>query len=115
VPFESDLLGLLEDAGFVSLRMMKFDAKPCFIRDGVKMRELQLEGFTPLASEVPVVEVMYRGPFKSIRMDDGQVLERGQRGFVPASIAARFQSSELASQFTVFEANADRTISACGS
>ena len=51
VPFEADPVKLLEAAGLIGVRMLKFDAKPCFVRDGVPMRELQLEGFTPGASD----------------------------------------------------------------
>jgi hypothetical protein len=36
---------LIESAGFDGVRMIKFDAKRCSQRDGVAMREQQLEGF----------------------------------------------------------------------
>jgi SAM-dependent methyltransferase len=45
VPLESEPMRLLESAGFTGLRFVKFDAKPCFQREGVSMREQQLEGF----------------------------------------------------------------------
>jgi catechol 2,3-dioxygenase-like lactoylglutathione lyase family enzyme len=45
VPLESEPRRLLESVGFQGLRFVKFDAKPCFQREGVSMREQQLEGF----------------------------------------------------------------------
>jgi catechol 2,3-dioxygenase-like lactoylglutathione lyase family enzyme len=45
VPVEKAPVGLIESAGFGGVRMVKFDAKPCFQREGVAMREQQLEGF----------------------------------------------------------------------
>src|SRR5439155_15626429 len=66
VPFEADTVALLEEARLVGVRMLKFDTKPCFVRNGVGMRELQLEGFAPAAEGGPEVEVMYRGPFREL-------------------------------------------------
>jgi catechol 2,3-dioxygenase-like lactoylglutathione lyase family enzyme len=116
VPFESDPVGLLEEAGFVGVRMLKFDTKPCFVRGGVGMRELQLEGFAPAAGE-DAVEVLYRGPFREIRDDEGRVFPRGRRVAVPAAAAERFRSGELADHFTVFEPTAARpaVLTACQS
>ena len=113
VPFEGDALRLLGDAGFVGIRMLKFDGKPCFVRDGVGMRELQLEARRPAAPETGTVEVMYKGPFRELHDDEGRVFARGQRVSVPAGIAERLQSGE----FTVFPSVADRakSLTACGS
>jgi SAM-dependent methyltransferase len=47
VPHETEPTKLLESAGFQKLRFVKFDAKPCFQRLGVNMREQQLEAFKP--------------------------------------------------------------------
>jgi catechol 2,3-dioxygenase-like lactoylglutathione lyase family enzyme len=44
VPVQSEPPALLEAAGFVHLNYLKFDEKPCFIREGVAMREMQLLG-----------------------------------------------------------------------
>lgn len=41
---------LLEGAGFVGLKFVKFDDAPCFVRDGVAMREMQLEAFAPVTA-----------------------------------------------------------------
>jgi SAM-dependent methyltransferase len=116
VPFESDPVALLEAAGLVGVRMLKFDAKPCFVRGGVGMRELQLEGFAPDGSDGVAVEVMYRGPFREVRDDDGRVFRRGQRVSVSPTVANRLRAGDLAGQFVVFEPAAARpaTLTACG-
>jgi len=47
VPLDKEPQRLLESAGFRDLRLLKFDDKPCFLREGVAMREMQLEGRKP--------------------------------------------------------------------
>ena len=116
VPFEADPVVLLEAAGLVGVRMLKFDASPCFVRNGVGMRELQLEGFAPAASGGAEVEVMYKGPFRELRDDEGRVFARGCRVPVPAAVASRLRASDSAGQFTVFAETTARpaTVTACG-
>lgn len=117
VPFEVDPVAMLEDAGLLAVRMLKFDVTPCFVREGVGMRELQLEGFVPMAFDSGEVEVMYRGPFREVRDDEGRAYMRGRRVSVPAAIADRLRAGEMAGQFTVFEPRSARptTLTACGS
>jgi catechol 2,3-dioxygenase-like lactoylglutathione lyase family enzyme len=117
VPHESDVVALLEQAGLVGVRMVKFDAKPCFVRDGVGMRELQLEGFAPSHDIDDPIEVMYKGPFREIRDDLGHSYPRGQRVLVPSSVANQLRSGELSEQFVVFQPKANRpeVVTACGS
>jgi catechol 2,3-dioxygenase-like lactoylglutathione lyase family enzyme len=117
VPFEADPVELLEGAGFVGVRMLKFDSKPCFVRGGVGMRELQLEGFAPTTARGAEVEVMYKGPFREVRDDEGRVFARGRRVTVSTAVAERLRVGELAGQFTVFPSTAARpaTVTACAS
>ena len=116
VPFEADPVAMLEEAGLVGVRMLKFDPKPCFVRGGVGMRELQLEGFVPTVSIGGEVEVMYKGPFREVRDDEGRVYPRGRRVAVPAATADRLRGGDVGGQFTVFEPKATRPqmATACG-
>ena len=116
VPFEADPVALLEDAGLVGVRMLKFDSKPCFVRGGIGMRELQLEGFLPAEPSGPAVEVMYKGPFREVRDDEGQVYPRGRRVSVPGATADRLRVGEWTSQFAGFETRTNRpeVVTACG-
>lgn len=117
VPFEADPIELLAGAGFVAVRMLKFDSKPCFVRGGVGMRELQLEGFALTAARDAEVEVMYKGPFREVRDDEGRSFVRGRRVSVPPAVADRLRAGEFAAQFTVFPPTAARpaTVTACAS
>jgi catechol 2,3-dioxygenase-like lactoylglutathione lyase family enzyme len=100
VPPEADPMHLLETTGFQNLRFVKFDAKPCFQRAGVDMREQQLEGFKPSPSNGEA-QAIYKGPFQSVSDDSGRVYHRGKRVPVDASQAERLQSGEWEGQFLV--------------
>jgi catechol 2,3-dioxygenase-like lactoylglutathione lyase family enzyme len=117
VPFEANPAGWLEAAGLVGVRMLKFDSKPCFVRGGVGMRELQLEGFAPTQSRGAELEVIYKGPFREVRDDGGRVYARGRRVAVPAAVAQQLRKGDSAGQFTICEPTAARpsTVTACGS
>ncbi len=103
VPFEGDPVALLEEAGFVGVRMLKFDNKPCFVRGGVGLRELQLEGFAPSRTEGAAVEVMYKGPFREVHDDEGRVYPRGRRVTIPTAVADRLREGNPDNQFVVFD------------
>ncbi|MEZ6142432.1 MAG: ArsI/CadI family heavy metal resistance metalloenzyme [Zavarzinella sp.] len=124
VPWESEPSTWLANAGFVSIQMLKFDENPCFVRNGIGMRETQLEAFAPPEIEVvPMVEVLYKGPFRELVLDPQYVTEpeivipRGSRVAIPAPLAARLAVGASASSFTFFptEKAAALHVDACGS
>ncbi len=103
VPPESDPVQLLAQAGLEGVRMLKLDAHPCFVRDGVAMRELQLEGFKPADEATgPTTEVLYKGPFREVIDDHGRRFRRGQRIAVPGAVADALRYGEWAAHFVVF-------------
>lgn len=89
-PEEREPIALVEEAGFTSARLVKYDVGPCFVRDGVGLREQQLEAFQP-ASAGRQVTVLYKGPFRQLTDESGVVYPRGQRVRVDASIADRLR------------------------
>ncbi|HKB03522.1 MAG TPA: ArsI/CadI family heavy metal resistance metalloenzyme [Gemmataceae bacterium] len=98
-PVEDEPVRLLEEAGFTGVRMTKLDAQPCFVRNGVGMRELQLEGFRPAVGAGGPVEALYTGPFDQIEV--GRVtFPRGRRVRVPADVARQLHA---AGSFVVFD------------
>jgi catechol 2,3-dioxygenase-like lactoylglutathione lyase family enzyme len=103
VPLESEPVQLLTQAGLANVRMLKFDAHPCFVRDGVAMRELQLEGWKPAEDDEPTAEVLYKGPFREVTDAAGRRFPCGQRVAVPADIADALRYGEMAGQFVVFK------------
>jgi catechol 2,3-dioxygenase-like lactoylglutathione lyase family enzyme len=48
VPLEQEPPELFEAEGFERLQFLKFDAKPCFVQDGVALREMQLVARKPV-------------------------------------------------------------------
>jgi catechol 2,3-dioxygenase-like lactoylglutathione lyase family enzyme len=98
-PVEDEPVRLLVEAGFTGVRMTKLDAQPCFVRNGVGMRELQLEGFRPASGPAGTVEALYTGPFDQVQVGK-VVFLRGRRVRVPADIADPLRAG---GSFVVFD------------
>jgi len=109
VPLEREPVQLLERAGFQELHLLKFDAKPCFVRDGIGLRELQLEGRKAArpAGGKPVT-VLYKGPCRQVTDDAGTAYMRGERTMIDAARADQLRRSQIAEQFLFFPPG-DRT------
>lgn len=45
VPAKHDIMALISKSGMTGIRLLKYDDKPCFIADGVVMRETHIEAF----------------------------------------------------------------------
>jgi len=45
VPAKDDIMALISKAGLTGIRLLKYDDKPCFVADGVSMRETHIEAF----------------------------------------------------------------------
>jgi len=101
VPVDGDVVSLVESAGFAAIRLLKFDAKPCFVRDDVPMRETQIEAFKPAAVETSTVTVLYKGPFRELCDDAGQVFPRGRWVKVDGATAERLRGPGFADQFLI--------------
>jgi catechol 2,3-dioxygenase-like lactoylglutathione lyase family enzyme len=102
-PLDTEPPRLLEETGFQGVQLLKFDAKPCFVQDGVGLREMQLEGWkaAPAAQEKQVM-VLYRGPFRQVVDDSGTVYPRGQRVPIDTGRAESLRRGALAEQFLFF-------------
>ncbi|MFO0863159.1 MAG: ArsI/CadI family heavy metal resistance metalloenzyme [Gemmataceae bacterium] len=103
VPLQSDVTAWLESAGFHQAKFLKFDGKPCFVRDGIAMRETQIEAFAPAAADKPTARVLYRGPFREITDDQGRQYTRGQWVQTDRETAAQLRKAEFGSSFLVLE------------
>jgi catechol 2,3-dioxygenase-like lactoylglutathione lyase family enzyme len=101
VPVDSDVVALVESSGFEGGRLLKFDSKPCFVREGVPMRETQLEAWKPSDAQRSPVTILYKGPFNQIKDDHGNTFPRGRRVMVDAAIADRLRSPEWAGEFLI--------------
>lgn len=98
-PVLSEVVRWLEDAGFVGVYSQKLGEHSNFAYAGVKMRELMLVGWSPPpATGASAVDVIYRGPFRSVELDGGLVLRRGERVSVDPAVAESLRRGPSADQ-----------------
>ncbi len=102
-PLESEPPALLESGGFVRVEMAKFDAKPCFVSEGVNLRELQLIGYKPDVTGEEKRSVLYKGPLSQIADDYGNVYPRGRRVSVSGAAAESLKAGPLADRVVIFQ------------
>ena len=105
VPVESEPVRLLESAGFEGVRLMQLDAKPCFVRDGVEMRETRLEAWKPARPGEGRPVVLYKGPFREVTDDAGVVYPRGERVAVDAAAVERLRRGGWGEHFLILGAD----------
>ncbi len=78
---EDRFLQAFEDAGFYGITVLSRQAKPWRTVEGIEFRSMTLVAYK--GKEGPCWEqkqaVIYKGPFKEVRDDDGHVLRRGVR------------------------------------
>lgn len=79
--FREDLfLKAFEDVGFHGVRILDRGDKPWATVEGIEFRALTVEAFTGKAG--PCLErhqaVLYKGPWKEVKDDDGHALRRGE-------------------------------------
>jgi len=80
VPVESELLEMLRQAGFVEARFDVFSEKPCFLVEGVPLRETRLAARKPGYRPQTAAHVaIYRGPLAEVKDDFGNVFPRGRQ------------------------------------
>ncbi len=104
IPMHNEVTTTLHDAGFIGLQFVKFTDKAWFEHDGVEMREIKAVGWKPLApTAANILEVIYRGPFRQIRDDEGTVYPRGQRVAVAGATWTMLRQGPQAGQFVFIE------------
>ncbi len=78
---EDRFLEHFEQAGFYGVEMLARQERPWQVIDGIEFRSMTVRAFK--GKEGPCLErnqaVIYRGPWKSVRDDDGHTLRRGER------------------------------------
>lgn len=80
--FREDLfLKMFEDAGFYGVQVLKCQADPWRTIDGIEFRSLTVRAYK--GKQGPCLErnqaVIYGGPWKQVKDDDGHTFSRGQR------------------------------------
>ena len=78
---EDELLRRFEDAGFYGIEILERAEAPWQVIDGIEFRSLTVRAYK--GKEGPCLErnqaVIYKGPWKQVRDDDGHLLKRGER------------------------------------
>lgn len=78
---EDEFLKMFEQAGFYGVEILSRQQGPWQVIEGIEFRSVTVRAFK--GKEGPCLErnqaVIYKGPWKSVRDDDGHTLHRGQR------------------------------------
>ncbi|MBI4603478.1 MAG: methyltransferase domain-containing protein [Planctomycetes bacterium] len=78
---EEALLEMFEEAGFHGIEILERSERPWKVVEGVDFRSLTVRAYK--GKEGPCIDdgqaVIYRGPWKEVRDDDGHVFVRGRR------------------------------------
>ncbi|MDQ3624449.1 MAG: methyltransferase domain-containing protein [Verrucomicrobiota bacterium] len=78
---ENEFLEVFSAAGFYGMRLLKREAEPWRVVNGIEFRSVTIEAFK--GKQGPCFErhqaVIYKGPFKEVLDDDGHRMERGLR------------------------------------
>ncbi len=100
VPLLGEPLRAVEAAGFVGIHLEKFGASCCLRQGDVGMRELLLVAAKPAGSRFDLVQaVVYRGPFREVRDDQGKVFPRGVAVSISGAAAELLRNGPAADQF----------------
>jgi catechol 2,3-dioxygenase-like lactoylglutathione lyase family enzyme len=76
-PFE--LTAALIQVGFCDVHIVLLSQKPCFVVEGVAMRECRIQGRKPgHRTQQKTHHAVYRGPLAEVRDDYGNVFRRGE-------------------------------------
>ncbi len=102
---ESDFVRAFADAGFYGIRILKRDAEPWRVVEGIEFRSVTIEAFK--GKEGPCLErnqaVIYKGPFREVLDDDGHRIERGSSTAVCAKTFELLSKEPYAAHFEFIE------------
>jgi catechol 2,3-dioxygenase-like lactoylglutathione lyase family enzyme len=100
VPLLGEPLRAFQAAGFIGIHLEKFGASCCLRQGDVGMRELLLVATRPAGSRFDLMQaVVYRGPFRELRDDQGKVFPRGVAVSISGAAAEVLRSGPAADQF----------------
>jgi catechol 2,3-dioxygenase-like lactoylglutathione lyase family enzyme/SAM-dependent methyltransferase len=99
VPAQTEPAAALQAAGFVGIRIVKYNEKPWFEHDGVGLREVKILGRQPYVNDPKERAVVYRGPFREAIDDDGRNYPRNQLVAIPSAVWQLLRESPAAEQF----------------
>lgn len=106
---EEAFLRAFEDAGFHGVELVSFKEEPWRTVEGIEFRSVTVRAYK--GKQGPCFDrnqaVVYRGPFRSVRDDDGHLFERGVRTAVCDKTFRLLQSGPYAGKFAAVAPLAD--------
>ena len=98
---EGGFLQAFEQAGFGPLEIVDRQLNPWTVVAGIEFRSMTVTAYKPpvVSSERASVEVIYRGPWRSVTDDTGRTYERGARKAVDAGSFAALSHAPYAEDF----------------
>ncbi len=98
-----DLLRRFEEAGFCGIRLESWSDRPFAVVGGIAFRSVTVTAAKPSAPAAGATgrEVVYRGPWRRVEDESGQVLERGRRQRVSGETFARLTADAYAGELLV--------------
>jgi arsenite methyltransferase len=102
---EDDFLATFDRAGFYGMEIVKRDADPWRIVEGIEFRSITVVAYKGKQGECREHNqaVIYKGPWKRVIDDDGHVLERGARMAVCQKTFEIYQREPYAAQIIPVE------------
>lgn len=114
-PELTEVLAAVEAHGFVKLQLEKYAETPCFMQDGVELRETRLAAFAPQADPPgsELVRVVFKGPYAELLDDDAGRFIRGEAKSISAEVWQRLAGGPVADLFVKL-AEPSSTSTRCG-
>lgn len=106
---EDRFLDAFEQAGFYGVELVRRQAEPWRVVGGIEFRSVTVvahKGTAEVPGE-PVESILYRGPFRRVEDDRGQVFPRGRRVPVDAASFERLQRPPYAGMFHAVTSRAE--------
>lgn len=101
-PVATSILRAFEEAGFVGMQAKRYSHAPVFQFGGAEMRELLLQGQKKPDRSLDdgrLQAVIYKGPYKQVVDDEGEVYRRGEPKSVSLRQVEMLKQAQLTDQF----------------
>jgi hypothetical protein len=113
---EDRFIQAFEDAGFHGIRIARRERQPWRVVEGIAFHSVTVLAYKPPRTlhRAGQHALLYRGPFKKVEDDSGQVFVRGRRVDVSDRTYQLLQHEPFAGHFEpIAESGADKSASCC--
>jgi arsenite methyltransferase len=108
---EDRFIAAFKESGFQALRVLKRDAKPWQMVNGIEFRSVTVEAWKldGVVSGGPSRVVMYKGPFQEVVDDQGRRFRRGELRSVAAGTSIQLGLEPYAGHFYLLDSSSGAT------